>query len=619
MNSAQITLWQCLTNNVGAQREIRWDEFFAKLSIPVPFDGADVHPGWSPATFEPCVRNCEHVKGVCALVLDYDGDEPIDDAKTRWRGVYGLLHTTRKHVPESPRFRVILPLSRVVTREEYATLWARAYENAGRKIDKATKDAARFWYLPGAIKIEHFHAEILDGRPLDVDKSLASPAISSVAVRVGSVLASDYCAPVAYTQSPADLTLKRAEKYVERMPPAIQGSNGSGALWDVALALVQGFRLSKQQCLSLIWYQYNQRCKPPWSKTEILHKVEDAFDKSKVPSGYILDRDRDLGLGIGIARERVSEPVGGATGDPAEDWDRGGTEGPYAPEESGPPAERATKVYGTRTLSDILSKVYTRAASEKRERGVMTGFGDLDRALGGFRRGLVAVLGAETSWGKSSFAVAVADLALRRGQRVLIVSGEDTEDVYGQRFMSRRSGVSAMALRDGEVQQESLAQMVHVVANAEKSHVFLNGIGRNVEWLAEAIGRVAAEEEVQLVIVDYLQAFSCARKTQDRRNEVTHVARTFTDAIKNAGTAGLMFSQIRRTDGARPTMHDLKESGDVENMAEHVLIGYLSKPVMGSEESVRMISVEKNKDGPRGGRPIELPWDVDTASFLNIQ
>lgn len=285
-------------------------------------------------------------------------------------------------------------------------------------------------------------------------------------------------------------------------------------------------------------------------------------------------------------------------------------------------AEQASPVnrYGVRSLREMLGGVFARASKARPSRGVPTGVEQLDVLLGGFRPGRVTVLGASTSWGKSSFAVMVTDVGLRAGARILLVSGEDTEDLYGQRVMGRRAQVHAVRLRDGRCSHAELSAMAKVAEEAEDRPYFLDGIGRNAEYLAKALGEIVHETTADLVIVDYLQAFGCAKRTQDRRNEVTHIFRTFANAIKASGAAGLILSQLRRLEENEvPSMHDLKESGDVENGAEHVLLGYsvLPKSRDGAPppERKRFALVAKNKDGPVVDEPIEMLFDPITASF----
>ena len=272
------------------------------------------------------------------------------------------------------------------------------------------------------------------------------------------------------------------------------------------------------------------------------------------------------------------------------------------------------------TVANMLGNVFARCTKPK-PLGVLTGVHVLDRLLGGLRPGRVCVLGAGTSWGKSSFAVQVSDVGLRAGAQILLVSGEDSEDTYGERFMARRARVNALELRDGLVTDPSaLNRMAQVVEDGERKPYFLNGIGMQAEKLAPEIKKIANDFNVDLVIVDYLQAFGCARKQQDRRTEVSYIYRVFCDAIKLSGAAGLVLSQLKRMEpNERPTIASLKESGDIENGAEHVLLGWCTQHFEKGApegEKERWVCVGKNKDGPVVDQAIPMPFDYVTASFI---
>lgn len=70
-------------------------------------------------------------------------------------------------------------------------------------------------------------------------------------------------------------------------PPAIEGQNGSGALWNVALDLVRGLRLPVGEAHALLMAHYNPRCVPPWSEADVLRKCTEALEKGQVAMGYL--------------------------------------------------------------------------------------------------------------------------------------------------------------------------------------------------------------------------------------------------------------------------------------------------------------------------------------------
>jgi replicative DNA helicase len=101
---------------------------------------------------------------------------------------------------------------------------------------------------------------------------------------------------------------------------------------------------------------------------------------------------------------------------------------------------------------------------------------------------------------------------------------------------------------------------------------------------------------------------------------VTYVANTFGDAIKSVNAAGLLISQLKRPDGQNPnkapTLFDLKESGDIENAAEHVVMGWLEETTEdGKLLQRRRMNIAKNKDGPLIDEWVEMDFDPVTASF----
>ncbi len=81
--------------------------------------------------------------------------------------------------------------------------------------------------------------------------------------------------------------IERASRYVGKMPPAVSGQNGHNLTFHVACVLVQGFGLAPVQALG-IFAEYNQRCAPPWTEKELLHKLAGAHKSgSKRGRGWL--------------------------------------------------------------------------------------------------------------------------------------------------------------------------------------------------------------------------------------------------------------------------------------------------------------------------------------------
>ncbi len=96
------------------------------------------------------------------------------------------------------------------------------------------------------------------------------------------------------------LIVDRARLYLAECAPAVQGSGGHDALLWAARALVVGFELDDATALSLLWSDYNPRCRPQWDESDerdrrdFERKVGQARrTPSKKSPGWLLD---ELGL-----------------------------------------------------------------------------------------------------------------------------------------------------------------------------------------------------------------------------------------------------------------------------------------------------------------------------------
>lgn len=85
-------------------------------------------------------------------------------------------------------------------------------------------------------------------------------------------------------------TLERASAYLARMPVSVSGQGGHAAAFAAAVALIKGFNLSQEEAFPLL-ASWNQGCLPPWTESELRHKLRSAAASSGKPPGYLLGED----------------------------------------------------------------------------------------------------------------------------------------------------------------------------------------------------------------------------------------------------------------------------------------------------------------------------------------
>jgi len=84
----------------------------------------------------------------------------------------------------------------------------------------------------------------------------------------------------------------RARAYVAKMSGAIEGNHGDNQTLDVANKLVWDFALSESEAL-IILREFNTRCSPPWSETDLIRKIRSAMQQPhQRPRGNLLGTTR---------------------------------------------------------------------------------------------------------------------------------------------------------------------------------------------------------------------------------------------------------------------------------------------------------------------------------------
>jgi predicted P-loop ATPase len=86
----------------------------------------------------------------------------------------GVIYSTHSYTAEKPKLRLVAPLSRAVTGEEYTPLALKFAEELGLKnFDPTTYEPERLMYYPSCSKDAEYIYERLEGKPLDPDKFLS--------------------------------------------------------------------------------------------------------------------------------------------------------------------------------------------------------------------------------------------------------------------------------------------------------------------------------------------------------------------------------------------------------------------------------------------------------------
>ena len=109
------------------------------------------------------------------LTLDMDyGTPDIWDEITLFHDFKCCVYSTHKHTPEHPRLRLLIPLKREISEEEYPAVARMVAKEIGIDLfDDTTYEASRLMYWPSTSANGKFFYKVQDGTELDPDEYLS--------------------------------------------------------------------------------------------------------------------------------------------------------------------------------------------------------------------------------------------------------------------------------------------------------------------------------------------------------------------------------------------------------------------------------------------------------------
>lgn len=118
-------------------------------------------------------KDCVISRSAVTLDMDY-GREGIIDEIEMFFDMKIMIYSTHKHTPENPRLRLIIPLSREITPDEYGAVSRKIAEDIGIELfDDSTYEPSRLMYWPSTSADGDFVFREIDGAVVNPDEVLS--------------------------------------------------------------------------------------------------------------------------------------------------------------------------------------------------------------------------------------------------------------------------------------------------------------------------------------------------------------------------------------------------------------------------------------------------------------
>lgn len=238
------------------------------------------------------------------------------------------------------------------------------------------------------------------------------------------------------------------------------------------------------------------------------------------------------------------------------------------------------------------------------------GFRELDERMY-IEPGDFAIIGGYPSTGKTAFALGVA-WHMSGKYRVGFYSLETNDAKLTDRLMSRVALLSMGKMKRRELSEEDYQAVAAKTAEITGHRLeFIDAAGMT----ADDILATAKARKHQVVFIDYVQLIE-GGSGENRTQQLSEISRKLHLGGQTSGITIVGLSQLSRpvkADGKRkaPRMSDLRESGQLEQDADTIMLLYLENA--DDPKGRRVLAVEKNKEGETG--MMYLAFDGEHQAF----
>ena len=273
-----------------------------------------------------------------------------------------------------------------------------------------------------------------------------------------------------------------------------------------------------------------------------------------------------------------------------------------------------------------LEKINEAARSKNPITGLATGFKDLDELLTGLHASELILVAARPSMGKTALVLNILqNVVLGQDQCAVMFSLEMSNEMIMNRLLSQESHVDAQRIRSGDLSDSDWDMLLESAEKIGRSKLIIDDTpGISVAEMHSKCRKIKLENDLKLIVIDYLQLMSASgKRSENRQQEITEISRGLKALAREMNVPVIALSQLSRAPDSRadhrPMLSDLRESGSIEQDADVVMFIYRDEYYNKEESKSKGITeliVAKQRNGPID--KVELVWLPQYTKFANM-
>ena len=254
--------------------------------------------------------------------------------------------------------------------------------------------------------------------------------------------------------------------------------------------------------------------------------------------------------------------------------------------------------------------------NNRNDYSLYTGITDLDDKILGLHNQELTVIGARPGVGKTTLALQIAQNIARKGKNVTIISLEMSDKQLIQKLIASKARINSYKMRRGTLEESDFEKISNVSADISKLPITLISNATTIQKIETIIRKLKNKNQLDLIIIDYIQLIKNNKKLPSREQEVADITRTLKLLSLELNIPIIGLCQLNRNaTKAEPTLADLRESGSIEQDADKVMFLYQEKEDTSNVVDVTL-KIAKQRAGEIG--KVQLKFNKPNSEFTGV-
>lgn len=208
--------------------------------------------------------------------------------------------------------------------------------------------------------------------------------------------------------------------------------------------------------------------------------------------------------------------------------------------------------------------------------GTPTGFKQLDSRSGGMQKSDLTIIAADSSQGKTAFAMSIVMNAALRGASCAIYSMEMKKEQLTARMIAMQSGVSSSNILYKKLNSQQYDMIDRGIGKISGTKIYFDDRSTSsIDNIISSIRTLKLKYDIDGAVVDYLQMLSVNMKNANDEKLMAECARRLKNLAKEMNIWIIALSQLsRNNDNPEPNKDRLRSSGQINEAADNTILIY---------------------------------------------